>query len=68
MTKQRHDLENIVKEVRKMEKRDLEDIKDALKEFIVNATKKGAPSYAVQTLPGAIEKYLKIVTRLRFMK
>ena len=51
-----------------MEKRDLEDIKDALKEFIVNATKKGAPSYAVQTLPGAIEKYLEIVTRLRFMK
>lgn len=51
-----------------MEKRELEDIKDALKEFIVNATKKGAPGYAVQTLPGAIEKYLEIERRLRTLK
>ena len=51
-----------------MERKDLEEIQKALKEFILNSTKKGAPSFAVQTLPDAIGKYLEIEHKLMLRK
>lgn len=50
------------------EKDRLIEIEKALREFIIRATKKEAPSYAVQALPGVIGKYLELNEKLRILR
>ena len=38
------------------------EVHKALAEFIINATKKDAPSYAVQALPEAVREFVRLGT------
>jgi len=46
----------------------LDEIKEALSEFIINSTKKGAPSYAIQALPEVVKALVKLDESTRLMK
>lgn len=44
----------------------LKEVQESLSQFIIDASKKGAPSYAVQALPEAVKVLIELnkITRL----
>lgn len=38
----------------------INEVKQAIANFIINATKESAPSYAVQVLPEAVKSYIEL--------
>ena len=46
----------------------MEEVHKALAEFIVNASKKDAPSYAVQALPEAVKALTELSKLIQFQR